>query len=41
MATTNENLVDKINTYFDNSKYSDIYSNDIWFTIIIFIVVVL
>jgi len=28
MATTNENLVDKINTYFDNSKYSDIYSNE-------------
>ena len=40
MTTTNENLVDKINTYFDNTKYSELYSNDIWFTIIIFLVVV-
>jgi predicted PurR-regulated permease PerM len=40
MATTNENIVDKINTYFDNSSYSELYSNDIWFTIIAFIVVI-
>ena len=40
MTTTNENLVDKINTYFDNTTYSELYSNDIWFTIIIFIIVI-
>ena len=40
MTTTNENMVSKINNYFDNSKYSEIYSNDIWFTIIIFLIVI-
>ena len=40
METTNENIVDKINTYFDNTSYSELYSNDIWFTIIVFIVVI-
>jgi len=40
MATTNENILNKINNYFDNTKYSELYSNDIWFTILIFIVVI-
>jgi hypothetical protein len=40
MATTNENILNKINNYFDNSKYSELYTNDIWFTIIIFLVVI-
>ena len=40
METTNQKIVDKINTYFDNASYSELYSNDIWFTIIIFILVI-
>lgn len=40
MTTTNENIVNKINNYFDNNSYSEIYSNDIWFTVIIFIIVI-
>ena len=40
METTNQEIVDKINTYFDNASYSELYSNDIWFTIIIFILVI-
>ena len=40
MTTTNENIVTKINSYFDNTSYSEFYSNDIWFTIIIFLVVI-
>jgi hypothetical protein len=40
MTSTNENFVNKINSYFDNSKYSELYSNDIWFTIITFIIVI-
>ena len=39
MATTNQNLVDNINTYFENASYSELYSNDIWFTIIVFLIV--
>ena len=40
MATTNQNLVDNINTYFENASYSELYSNDIWFTIIVFLIVI-
>jgi len=40
MTTTNENIVNKINSYFDNTSYSELYSNDIWFTIIIFLIVI-
>lgn len=40
MTTINENIINKINNYVDNSSYSEIYSNDIWFTIIIFIIVI-
>jgi predicted PurR-regulated permease PerM len=40
MTINNENLVNKINTYFENTKFNELYSNDIWFTIIIFIVVI-
>ena len=41
MATTDANLVGKINEYFDNASYSELHVNDIWFTIIIFLVVIL
>lgn len=34
------NLLNNINSYFDNISYSEHYNNDIWFTIIIFIVVI-
>ena len=40
MTTTNENIVNKINSYFENTSYSEFYSNDIWFTIIIFLIVI-
>lgn len=40
MKNTNEKFVNKINDYFDNVKYSELYSNDIWFTIIIFLIVI-
>jgi hypothetical protein len=32
-------LTDKINKYFENISYSDLYNNDIWFTIIMFLIV--
>ena len=34
-------LAEKINEYFDNVSYSDLYNNDIWFTIIMFLIVFL
>jgi len=40
MPTTNENMINKINNNFDNTSYSEFYSNDIWFTILIFIIVI-
>ena len=40
MENTNVKLVGKINDYFDNANYSELYSNDIWFTIIIFLIVI-
>ena len=40
MATKNPDLVGKINEYFDNASYSELHINDIWFTIIIFLVVI-
>ena len=43
MASTTEssNLEKKIIDYFDNASYDELYSNDIWFTIIICIIVIL
>ena len=41
MATKDADLVGKINEYFDNASYSELHVNDIWFTIIIFLVVIL
>ena len=41
MENTNIKLVSKINDYFDNASYSELHVNDIWFTIIIFLVVIL
>ena len=40
MATKDADLVGKINEYFDNASYSELHINDIWFTIIIFLVVI-
>ena len=40
METKNADLVGKINEYFDNASYSELHINDIWFTIIIFLVVI-
>ena len=39
-ATKDADLVGKINEYFDNASYSELHINDIWFTIIIFLVVI-
>lgn len=33
-------LVGKINEYFDNTSYSELHSNDIWFTLLIFLIVI-
>ena len=41
MAIKDADLVGKINEYFDNASYSELHVNDIWFTIIIFLVVIL
>ena len=40
-SNPNADLVGKINEYFDNASYSELHVNDIWFTIIIFLVVIL
>ena len=40
MKTKDTDLVGKINEYFDNASYSELHINDIWFTIIIFLVVI-
>lgn len=40
METKDADLVGKINEYFDNASYSELHINDIWFTIIIFLVVI-
>ena len=37
---TQPNILNNINSYFDNISYSEHYNNDIWFTIIIFLVVI-
>ena len=39
-AIKDPDLVGKINEYFDNASYSELHINDIWFTIIIFLVVI-
>ena len=39
-AIKDADLVGKINEYFDNASYSELHINDIWFTIIIFLVVI-
>ena len=42
MATKTESNIEKnINDYFEKASYDELYSNDIWFTIIIFIAVFL
>jgi hypothetical protein len=40
MPSSDDNIVNKINNYFENTSFSELYSNDIWFTIIIFIIVI-
>jgi len=40
MATKSEiNIEKKISDYFENASYDELYSNDIWFTIIVFLIV--
>jgi hypothetical protein len=40
-STTKNSLEKKINDYFEYASYSELYSNDIWFTITIIIVVLI
>ena len=40
-STTESSLEKKITDYFENASYDELYSNDIWFTIIICIIVIL
>lgn len=40
MATKSKiNIDKKISDYFENASYDELYSNDIWFTIIVFLIV--
>lgn len=42
MASASENSLEKkISNYFENASYDELYSNDIWFTLIVFIIVLL
>lgn len=42
MASTGENSLEKkISNYFENASYDELYSNDIWFTLIVFIIVLI
>jgi hypothetical protein len=42
MASTSESgLEKKISDYFENASYDELYSNDIWFTLIVFIIVLI
>jgi hypothetical protein len=42
MASTGEiGLEKKISDYFENASYDELYSNDIWFTLIVFIIVLI
>ena len=42
MASTSENSLEKkISNYFENASYDELYSNDIWFTLIVFIIVLI
>ena len=37
----NSGIAQKISDYFENASYNELYNNDIWFTIIVFIIVFL
>lgn len=42
MASASENSLEKkISNYFENASYDELYSNDIWFTLIVFIIVLI
>jgi hypothetical protein len=42
MASTGEiGLEKKISDYFENASYDELYNNDIWFTLIVFIIVLI
>lgn len=42
MASTGESgLEKKISDYFENASYDELYNNDIWFTLIVFIIVLI
>ena len=42
MASTNESSLEKkISDYFENASYNELYSNDVWFTLIVIIIVII
>ena len=40
-STTESSLEKKISDYFENASYDELYSNDVWFTLIIIIIVII
>ena len=40
-STTKSSLEKKISEYFENASYNEIYSNDVWFTLIVIIIVII
>ena len=40
-STTESSLEKKISEYFENASYNELYSNDVWFTLIIIIIVII
>ena len=40
-STTESSLEKKISDYFENASYNELYSNDVWFTLIIIIIVII
>ena len=40
-STTKSSLDKKISDYFENASYDELYSNDVWFTIIVILIVVI
>jgi len=39
-STTESSLEKKISEYFENASYNELYSNDVWFTLIVIIIVI-
>ena len=40
-STTESSLEKKISEYFENASYNELYSNDVWFTLIVIIIVII